>query len=90
MAEQRIQISVRLKGGVGMSRATEAPGVIADHAKIGHENRKLIIPHSAIEIATVQQYNYGPVTGRLVIESAAGNGDGSRVGNRRRRSVEAR
>src|SRR5438445_12953990 len=90
MPEQRIPIGVGLKRGGSRPRATEATGVIADHAKIRHKNRKLLIPHSAIEIAAVYQYNRGPGTSRLVIESAAGNGGGSRVGTRRRRSMRAR
>ena len=82
MAEQRIQVSVSLKGSVGPSRATEAAGVVADHAEMTYENRKLLIPHSPIEIAAVYQHNHGPATDGLVIESAAGNGNKSCIGRR--------
>ena len=90
MAEQRVQVSVGLKDGVGWSRATETAGVIADNTKTRYEDRKLLIPHSAIEIAAVEQYNGGPATDRLVIESAAGDGNRSRVGPRCRGALGAR
>jgi hypothetical protein len=88
--EQRVQIGVGLKDGVGTSRATVTAGIIADHSKMRYEDGKLLIPHSAIEVAAVYQYNRGPVTGRLVVESAAGNSDRSRIGTRCRQSKRAR
>jgi len=62
-----------LEGGVGGSRPTEAAGVIPDNTKVRYEDFNLFIPHAAVEITAVEEYNCGPTAERFVIESAAGD-----------------
>jgi len=80
--KQRVQVGVRLEGGVGGSRPTEAAGVIPDNTKVRYEDLNLFIPHAVVEITAVEQHDCGPTAERLVIEPAAGDCDKSRVGRR--------
>src|SRR5713226_2292266 len=79
MLEHRVEIGVGLVGCVGGPGATEPPGIVANDTEMRCEHCELFVPHSAIEIAAVKQDKCGPPAVGLVVESAGGDRDESRI-----------
>src|SRR2546425_6405555 len=73
MLEQSVEIGVGLEGRVSRSRTTEPASIVADDAEVGCKHWELLVPHSTIEIATVEQDDGAPGAEGLVVESSAGD-----------------
>ena len=66
-----------LKGGVHSARPAEATRVVPNYAEMRRQDAKLSVPHSAIEIAAVEQHHDRSGTEGFVVETAVGDGDES-------------
>src|SRR3989442_15778092 len=66
MLQEGVEISLGLERRVGGTRTAEPPGIVTDDKKGRCQNRQLLVPHSAIEIATVGEDNRGTGADHLV------------------------
>src|SRR5437870_3581082 len=67
MLQEGVEISLGLERRVGGTRTAEPPGIVTDDTKVRCQNRQLLVPHSAIEIATVEEDNRGTGGDHLVV-----------------------
>src|SRR3989442_2106340 len=68
MLQEGVEISLGLERRVGGTRTAEPPGLVTDDTKVRCQNRQLLVPPSAIQIATGVEGKPGNAADHLVVK----------------------